>query len=340
MLAEFPVLRLGLAGFSVQYKQAIEAALQAAVPGGVAWRLDRLADADAWWVNGSKLLLRGDGTLRVGSGCPSEPAFYLNLREVDRPIAFSQPVAVQDIQPALTFAADSAAGMRAILEQFTESLMHVASQFCLAGRILQNEATLGAGIYHVSHEGVLLAVVNLQGEIGVSPKARPDDFDDATWSKRPAAAAGIPESFVRTSLSQLMWQYAVRTRQDVLPKRYRSGLLYFRRPPRLPHSMLRDSHLLLIRELAQAPASFESLQQRTGLAPARLARDLAALYLVGSVTSNPKRAAPVSATGDAIESRPGLPYSHPPQDGDHGVPPDRKLPVFTDRTAPAPMSSR
>lgn len=340
MLAEFPVLRLGLAGFSAQSRQVIEAALQTAVPAGVAWRLDRLADADAWWVNGAKLLLRGDGTLRVGSGSPSEPALYLNLREVDRPIAFAQPVAVPDIQPALTFMADSAAGMKAVLDKFTERLMHLASQFCLAGRILENEAALGAGIYHVSHEGVLLAVVNLQGEIGVSAKARPDDFEDAVWSRRPAAAAGIPPGFVRTSLSQLMWQYALRTRQDVLPRRYRSGLLYFRRPPRLPHNMLKDSHLLLIRELSQAPTSFEALQQRTGMASTALARDLAALYLVGSVTSNPKRAAPGAAAGGAIDSRPGLPSHQMPGDAEAGSVSGRKAPLFSDRTAPAPMSSR
>lgn len=88
-----------------------------------------------------------------------------------------------------------------------------------------------------------------------------------------------------------MWQYAMRTRRDALPSHYRTSMLFFRRPPRLPQRVLKDSHLLLLRELAQSPGNFEELQQRTGLVEPLLARDLAALYLVGSITSNPKRAA-------------------------------------------------
>jgi hypothetical protein len=91
-----------------------------------------------------------------------------------------------------------------------------------------------------------------------------------------------------------MWQYALRTARDVLPRRYRTDVLYFRRPPRLPQRQLRDSHLLLLRELAFAPGNFADLQQRTGLAGAQMAQDLAALYLVGAITSNPKRASQVA----------------------------------------------
>ncbi len=62
---------------------------------------------------------------------------------------------------------------------------------------------------------------------------------------------------------------------------------------RLAPRLLTDSHLLLMRELACAPADFDSLQQRTGLGAPALARDLAALYFVGAITSSRKRAAPL-----------------------------------------------
>jgi hypothetical protein len=180
-------------------------------------------------------------------------------------------------------------------------------------------------------------VVNLQGEVGVLPTAGPADFEDAIWTPRPAAAGDIPEQFVRASLSQLMWQYALRTTRDLLPKRYRSGLLYFRRPPRLPQRMLKDSHLLLERELAAMPASFDDLLERTGLSSARLSQDLAALYLVGAITSNPKRAAmtrlPTRRDMDSAHSLPsGL-------NGEAAAALGRRPPPrASDLTAPAPMS--
>src|SRR6185369_3490688 len=152
------------------------------------------------------------------------------------------------------------ASVRAVLEKFEGWMRPLVAQFCLAALILEQESVMRPGIHHVSADGALIAV---------------------------------PEHFVRSSLAQLMWQFALRTSRDILPARYRSGLLYFRRPPRLPARLMTDSHLLLMRELACAAGDFESLQQRTGLGARALARDLAALYFVGAITSNPKRAAPM-----------------------------------------------
>jgi hypothetical protein len=101
----------------------------------------------------------------------------------------------------------------------------------------------------------------------------------------------IPANYPRTSVSHLMWQYAQRTERDLLPPHYRSQPLFFRRPPRLPQRQLKDAHLLLMRELAAKPGmAFADLQQSTGLGDKQLARCLSALYVVGSITANPKRA--------------------------------------------------
>ena len=109
-----------------------------------------------------------------------------------------------------------------------------------------------------------------------------------------------------------MWQYALRTSRDVLPKRYRSGLIYFRRLPRLPQQLLKASHLLLLRELASGPVSFENLRQRTGCEATRLAHGIAAHYLVGAITSNQQRAArsgPPQDRRDASDTAPTLPLA-------------------------------
>lgn len=342
MSMEPPVLRLGLAGFSADKRKAFEAALQTAGPEGFFWRIVPFIEADAWWVNGAKVQSRDDGTLRVGAGSPSERALQIDLKEVDRPVAFASPVSLKAFQPVHTFDPESLSAISAVLQEFSNWLMPVAAQFCLAAEILRQESVLGAGVYHVNREGVLLAVVNLQGEIGVSPMAAPADFEDALWSRQRSDANtnAIPAGFLRTGLSQLMWQYALRTSLDVLPPRYREGLLYFRRAPRVPQRVLKDIHLLLLRELATAPMSFDTMIKRTGLNADQLARELAALYLVGSITSNPKRAAAAGKGSAARAVDPAASVMPSALDSDASIRDGRWQPAPSDLTAPAPMSWR
>ena len=94
----------------------------------------------------------------------------------------------------------------------------------------------------------------------------------------------------------------VRTQRALLPRHYHSGLIYYRRPPRLPQQYLTDSHLLVMRGLMLQPATVKELQQRCGMGDERMARELAALYFVGTVTSNAKRAAPAAARPADSES--------------------------------------
>jgi hypothetical protein len=339
MTLELPVFRLGLAGFSAQQEADLAATLSGAAPGAMIWEPGRMAEADAWWVNGSRVERLGNDTLRIAATSPGGRPLQLRLPEVDRPIAFSVPLACSDLQPAYSFDAASRRSMNAVLEKFEAWLSPVSAQFCLASHIVEHEIALGSGTFEVHLNSNLLAIVNIPGEIAVLPSAGPADFEDAVWSRR-RRGANIPENFVRTSLSQLMWQYAVRTQRDVLPRHYRTGLLYYRRPPRLPQRVVLDSHLLLMRELACAPASFETLQGRCGLDPDQLARDLAALYFVGSITSNPKRAAinqrplrqeDLDSAYGTRSSLPSVLDSVLPAMTRH------RIPAFSDMTAPAAL---
>lgn len=77
-----------------------------------------------------------------------------------------------------------------------------------------------------------------------------------------------------------------------------------------------------MRELAHEPTSFHTLLKRTRLTETVLSETLAALYLVGTVTSNPKRALP----------------HHRPQRGadDHEInDPHSGLPSMIDSVPPA-----
>lgn len=340
MSIELPTLRIGLAGFTLEQTERLRQLLPQASPSGLAWEFGKFSESDVLWINGARSQLLAGSTLRIASGVPGGRSLQVQLGEVDRPLAFGLPLP-RNLEAPFTFDPASVWSVGALLEQLETVLRPLISQFCLGSQILEQETALGAGVYHVtSGTGALLAVVNLRGEVAVAPAASALDFESAMWTLMPGQAGEMPAGFVRISLSLLMWQYAVRTTRDALPRRYRTELLYFRRPPRLPQRLLRDSHLLLLRELAVEPGTFIDLQQRTGLVGAQLAHELAALYLVGSITSNPRRASQLASqrwADDAESMQGGLDQSVMPSD----LGPDSKpaaRPVASDLTAPVPLS--
>ena len=113
--------------------------------------------------------------------------------------------------------------------QFERWLWPVRAQFVLGAQIIQRGPELRHGIYHVSHSGNLLAVLDfLRGKAAISPRVHPVDLQEARWAKRPAGAADLPESFVHLTPGQLAWAYVRRTetrraagtlphRDDLLP---------------------------------------------------------------------------------------------------------------------------
>jgi hypothetical protein len=343
MSLELPILRIGLAGFSLEQQEQLSQMLPAASPNGLTWEFARFGEADAVWINGGRSQLLADGVLRVASGVPSGRSVQIHLADVDRPIAFARPLP-QQLEAELTFDLADPESVSEMLGRLEQWLRPLVAQFCVAAEILEQESALGSGVYHVHSAAGLLAVVDLRGEVGVLPTASPLDIENAMWTPRSREQAAIPGHFAKCSLSRLMWQYAVRTTRDVLPRRYRTDVLYFRRPPRLPQKMLRDSHLLLLRELACEPGSFNDLQQRTGLVGAQLAHALAALYLVGAITSNAKRASQTSLMrrDDGPESMRSLhgaqQHSHPSGLLTGESSPQGLRPHPGDLTAPAPLS--
>jgi hypothetical protein len=290
-MGEPPVFIIGLVGFAPEQERPILAILRDSHPGGVHWRLGTFGEADAWLVNGARTEVLADGSLRVAGSGPTRPPVRFELGAVDRPIAFSEPLTAADFEPACRFRIDSAGSIQAVLARFVQWLRPLAAQIALASQLIEvaDEVAPG-GVYHVTSRGRLLAVVELQREAGLSPAAMPSDFAVAAWHARPSSAGFIPEHFQRVSLSLLVWQYATRTSRDLLPDRYRQRVIHYRRPPRVEHRLLKDSHLLLLRELAFGACTFDQLKQRMDVPEPALAQDLAALYLVGSITVNPARA--------------------------------------------------
>ena len=334
MTIELPVLRLGLAGFSADEQLAIRRVLRSAGGEATHWQAGEIEGADAWWVNGARVRLLGGDRIRVAPAVPSDRAVQFHMPDVDRPLAFARPLPAA-FEALCSFDLAAPDTMAAVLQQFEGWLAPLVAQFCLASHILEHQSALGSGQFELRLNTELLAVVDMHGAAAVRATARPEEFEGALW--RRSEGCVVPDDFARTSLSELMWQFAVRTQGDVLPRHYRTGLLYFRRAPRVPQRLLKDPHLLIMRELMLEPANFEELQQRCGFDAQRLARELSALYLVGSITSNPKRAARTARReGDTASSL----TSQLPSGLDSVAPVDvapRRRITARDLTAPAPL---
>lgn len=298
---EQPALWLGMAGFAPRERALLEASLGRS--GGLPrWLPGPFGDADAWWVNGAKVRLTRDGNLKVAPGLPSEHTLTLNLEEVDRPVAFALPLAGEDLEPRCTFDPVSEPSIAAVLSQFDRWLLPVRAQFVLGAQLIERTAQLRRSVYHVSHGGNLLAVLDFQqGKAALAPRAHPVDLWSAEWHKRPTGAHDLPESFVPSTPAQLAWSYVRRTDRDMLPPHYRKQTIHYRHVPGVPLRWLRDSQLMVLRELSAEPGTIEALRQRTGLPQATLEHDLSCLYYAYAITTTPGRAA---ARKGAMDSQP------------------------------------
>jgi hypothetical protein len=305
LAVELPVLRLGLLGFNQAQHAMLETAL-IVLPTRMRWRLVDIADADAVCVNGSRVTALPDGSLRIAASTPGAPPLRIDPSHSDRPMAFSLPL-TPGVAADSTFDMASPSSTRAMLEKFEGWLRPVSVRYCLASRIVLARMDLGA-TYHVSVDGRLVAIVSRRRGVGVLPIADPFHLDNALWAKRPAPADEIPGHFVQVGVSQVLWEYTMRTH-------FRTGPIYWCRPPQLPQRLFRDSHLMIVREIARAPVSFAELERRTGLSEVVLSRDLAGLRIVGAVTHDRKQ---------ALRVRP-QPATRP------------KAGVTDDMTAPAPL---
>ena len=340
MTIEVPILRLGLAGYSEAQQKTVADAARGAASARCTWEIAPFSDADAWWLEGSRTMLLPNQHLRVQPAVPSQRSVQLALADVDRPVAFSLPLTAPGFNPAVTFQLNEPGEATRVLQQFAGWMKPTLAQFALATSIADHQPTLGSGSWEVLRGGDLLAVVDLKLGAGVKPGATSADFADASWCIRNHGDVVIPTEFSRVSVSQLMWQYAQRTTRDLLPPHYREQPLYFRRPPRLAQRFQRDSHLLVMRELVAQPGlTVGDLQQSTGMNETALARCLSALYVVGSITSNPRRAnlassRPPGTGGESLQPSQQSSFNSV-MDSDARAPQLRG--VAYDKTAPAPL---
>ena len=216
--------------------------------------------------------------IRVAPGRPSERSFILHVAEVRRPVAFSTPLASTASEPRVTFDARSPASVRALLQQMESWLGPLGAQFAIGAELIRRGVELRHGVFHLSHEGRLLAVLDMRrGKAGLLPVPGPRRLQRRAGNGAPPAAADVPAGFVRATPAELAWTYVRRTDCDLLPARYRTQTIYHRGVPRVPLAWLTDVQLLLLRCLREEPCDFRSLLDRSGAPALQVGRDLACL---------------------------------------------------------------
>ena len=299
---EHPTLRLGLVGFGHAEAQRIGQWLARLTEGWPHWRLSAPDRADAWWIDGRCISKVEGDELTVQTGLIEPPWIKLNPANVDRPIAFAGPLPSGMRALELVNPGDEAA-VRQQVQRFEGWLRPLRAQFALGAELVERETEIKSGVYHLTLQGRLQAVVDLNHwRAALLASARPVDFTQAMWEPRPDAASTPPGGFIRMSISQLMWIYASRTRTNILPARYLSEKIYLRQVPRLPVGWLHDEHLLVLREVSAHADTLDRLVRRTGLTTKRLSRLVAALYFSGAVTTSRGSAAKARSHSDARAS--------------------------------------
>jgi hypothetical protein len=282
---EQPLLRLGLLGFPDEVALRLQASATDLREGWPIWRCGDPHQADAWMINGAAVQVLGRDEVVIAHPLGSSERLALHRAEVDRPLAFAEPLP-EGFASAEFFDANDEHSVRQRLQRFEAWLRPLRSQFALGAAVAQRRAGL-SGVVHLMHQGRLLAVLDFaRWRAGIFVPARPVELSMADWVPQLRSDGDIPTSFIRLPLHRVMWTYAVRTTSDVLPVRYRTQTIYLRRVPMVPAKWFDPVHLELMRLLTQEPGNFEDLLVRTGLDPVDMAHHLAALFHSGGLTTD------------------------------------------------------
>ncbi len=290
MLLERPIFWLGLAGLSPPQRALLNACLPHEPSSLPAWRVAKFSEADAWCVSGASAELMDDGNLRVPDSRHGQPDTVIDFRKLDRPLAFTKPLAWEELEPLDQFDPASERAVQMTLKKFETALQKLRALFSLGAFIRRSLPELQPLAYHVVHRSTLLAVVDLSlRHVHYLPELSPLQLEEAVWlARQPSDGGAGPAAarFAQASLSEVMWQFAQRSAADVLPEQFETGPIRLRHAPRVPKTLLKESQVTLLRMLAAQSTSLQDLlQQNASFNRPQLGRDLAGLYFDGAVAS-------------------------------------------------------
>lgn len=286
---ETPAFRLGLVGFDAREERMLGETANRYK--GVHWHCGRPDGADAWVVNGARVGRIQGAAVRVVASHAAGDGAGLVLDFGSRPtlVATPAPQALEQLT-RLRFALGDADSFAACLADVDRRLAGLRRLYWVAAHLVKCKEMVGKAVYELRLGPELLAVADMKGTVSILPFLREAQIDQAVWKHRVRKTVEVPADFERYSLAEVLWTYTTRTRLNLLPDHYAEVPIYLRRPPRVPTERIDDVHLRVVRELAIGPSQFVDLMDRTEADAQTLSRALAALYYVGSITSNPDRA--------------------------------------------------
>lgn len=201
---ETAVLRVGLAGFGAGEKAAIGKVMAAFRR--TDWLCGDADGADAWLVNGARLREVQGRHLRVMCTDASGRAQPIVIDGASRPLALASAAGVR--LPTGThpvFDLSRPESLTRVLHHFDRELHEAKTRFWTAAHILAHHATVGKAMFELRAGAEVLAVVDMKGDVAVSPAAAESSFDGAVWVHRARKTVNIPDWFRRTTLSHLVW---------------------------------------------------------------------------------------------------------------------------------------
>ncbi len=314
---ELPLLRLGLLGFDRASASLATARILAATQPFARWDIVPFEDADLWLIHSPSVSLNDNHGLRIRNADTPDAPLTIYPQQSSRPLAFTQPLPAK-VDAPLSVALNDAYDWAQSLNAFNDILNKLCCHFALGEQVASRQSGLVDNTYHLHFEGRLVAMVDLaHWQAGLLPSARPKDLALASWRHRPNEAQTFPQGFEVLSLERLMWVYASRTQNPVLPAAYQTSPIHLRRLSVLPQGWLHDDHMSLIGRLHQQPCTMAMLARLTLLPFKRLNACLAALYYSGTITVDPRQIVQGDKRLRSRHAEPGQPES--PEHSSHSV---------------------
>lgn len=301
-----PQLYLGLIGFDVTAERAVRQLLldhakqtyeeKGAIPGKqVTWSISDFREADALLIYGATAIGGVEDGLRFAPpqfDMSHQAPLGLQFADISQPFALSHPARLKElgvnVKSYPVFDLRVPASLPMTLRQFEAVLRPLRNLYTLAMELTQRRDKLQTQFtYHLESQGRVDAIVDLPARmVMMRPGARTAELTQATWLKRPASANYAPEHFLRCTLPELTWLFAMHCKDPDLPRRYLVKPIHLRALPDVRSSLLQARHTILLNELTTGPKTADELSSHLPHIARWVSRDIYALYLLRAISTS------------------------------------------------------
>jgi hypothetical protein len=259
------------------------------------WHIVDAQEADALLIRGAAVIDGSDATLQFhrsfSKGSAVTGASSIQLDQIKQPFALCDADHLRalcvDLKDHPVFDLRDASSLQRTMAHFETILRPLRTLYALSMELTARQEELDAAhTFHLEHQGKLHAVIDAPNHrVFVRASSQPSDIHGCAWLPRPKSANFAPAHFLECHIQELAWVFAMHCLSVNLPKRYTAGLIYMRRKPLVRSSMLSPRQVKLLDLLGQQPHAFTQLQRKLPDTAQWIERDLFALYLTRSIST-------------------------------------------------------